>query len=407
MLHNSLPSSPIITKKTTKSDGDFTQPPSRSRVRTIKVNTVLTKAGKRAGTPFPYQFKTPLRLPQRIHPLTSVKSSPVKVNEKTFLSEGHKDLKDLKVEQTEVKVKVDPLGINAENVDTEERKYVKILTSSCVASVQKKSDESEKNPSQATVVMSNQVKQKIWFNNQGSGEEDNDEGYVTPYILAQETKDFGSEKEIDTKEIEIMKGKRRFFDKTPMYLPNKKVKKNQEFFQDSVRLYDKSRKEHIRFRLFKDKDLGNNRYIQTTLKESKIDDDCPTDSEQMELAKKHIIKQLKQSMECQTPRNTPESLPRLSSSIGSRLDSSKFMMSQNLSEIGSTSSFYIRSHDDDFTIDFKNFSQQEKKRVVKRLSYDDDNSLMMMLNSQEGGFISEPESGSEKSKEIIYFDMLN
>jgi len=397
MLNNSLPSSPIITKKTTKSDGDFTQPPSRSRVRTIKVNTVLTKAGKRAGTPIPYQFKTPLRLTQRIHPLTSARPSPVKANEKIVLSEGHKGLKDLKAEQTEVKVKADSLGINAENVDTEERKYVKILTSS---SVQKKSDESEKNPSQATVVLSNQVQQKIWFDNQESGEED--EGYVTPYILAQEPREIGSEKEIEMKmkAVEIMKGKRRFFDKTPMYLPNKRVKKNQEFFQDSVRLYDKTRKEHIRFRLFKDKDLGNNKFVQTTLKESKIDDDCPTDNEQMELAKKHIVKQLKQSMECQTPKNTPESLPRLGSSIGSRLNSS-----EGFSEIGNTSSFYIRS-DDDFSMDFnRKFSQRQgHKRVVKKLSYDDD-SLIMMFNSQ--GIDSRSGSGSEKSKEIIYFDMLN
>mgnify|MGYP006976750866 CR=1 FL=1 len=93
--------------------------------------------------------------------------------------------------------------------------------------------------------------------------------------------------------------KRWLFEKTPLYLPNKKVKKTKTFFQEKMFVLDKKLNQKIEFRLFKDSDLGIGKLFQNTLKESTIDDDCQTDSEQLALAQNYVKKQLREAIDHQ------------------------------------------------------------------------------------------------------------
>lgn len=84
----------------------------------------------------------------------------------------------------------------------------------------------------------------------------------------------------------------------PLYTANKRVKMNKSHYKGSVELLDKLRDQTLEFRVFKDRDLGNTKAIQNRIRYTggKADDDCPTDSEQIEYAKEHGEKDLQEAL---------------------------------------------------------------------------------------------------------------
>eukprot|EP01017_Pseudomicrothorax_dubius_P041530 TRINITY_DN6654_c0_g2_i3.p1 TRINITY_DN6654_c0_g2~~TRINITY_DN6654_c0_g2_i3.p1 ORF type:complete len:230 (+),score=53.51 TRINITY_DN6654_c0_g2_i3:156-845(+) len=58
------------------------------------------------------------------------------------------------------------------------------------------------------------------------------------------------------------------YENTPMYVPTKRMKPNHPHYMSRVKLLDKQRQDHVVFRVFRDHELGNNYFIQTTLKDT-------------------------------------------------------------------------------------------------------------------------------------------
>lgn len=285
----------------------------------------------------PAEMKTPLKSMHQNDKYTFAKESLRKTEPitSTLLLDS---------EHTEVKSKPDFRTIQADQNETETRKYYRLIGSA----------EAETSDTRKSI--------KVQHSSQSS--ENSDPTVVRSLILSQETSKRNSQKAPTHIMISKRRRSRVIFDKSPLYFPSKKVKNDSEFYNDTLEVFDKLKKQHVKFRLFKDKDLGYSRAVQNTVRASKVDDDCPTDSEQMELAKKHVQKQLRQAIEMQEFWSSKSSSFSSTSRFSSYGPTSRGISSYVPNSSFSTDTFSESGASDDTTT-----QSQEFDNVVKKLSY--------------------------------------
>jgi hypothetical protein len=246
----------------------------------LKEQETLDHNKKADGVISSESFNTPFRLTQAI--ATSLPKTD-EVELRNNLIEYDENASG----QTEMKFKTHKRILLAEQTETEERKYYKL----------KRSGETKINSQRALHVSNSfskeQASQKT-IPSQGQQDDVQSQSYHSQRHrtgLASKTK---------RKDMESMYLKE--------YVPNNRFKPDTEYryFQEKVELYDKLTKDFVQFRVFKESDLCNNRLIQGLLKDADADDDCQTDTEQLELATNHVNKQLKKALDFQNNNVTED-----------------------------------------------------------------------------------------------------
>ena len=231
------------------------------------------------------------------------------------------------VEQTEKKSQSNVRQIRIENLETGARRYLKLLDSTKTHESSQHNNEDAKN-----------------LDVEHKKEQDYHPTTTTFTKKANsETLPKNDDSSQRSSEEYINQKKRKLFNETPMYVANKKLKYTSNFFRGNIKLYDKLTENFIDFRVFRESDLGHGKILQATLKDTKIDDDCPTDDDQIELAVKHVRKQLFQAVRRQNS-NSESNSKTTSTSFNSRSfsvrDSNQGYYSAGLS---SEDSYYSRS----------------------------------------------------------------
>lgn len=150
-----------------------------------------------------------------------------------------------------------------------------------------------------------------------------------------------------------------------VYVPNKKFKPDTKYTPKKVELYDRLKKDSVEFRVFKESDLCHSRFIQGLLKDADADDDCQTDTEQLELARKHVNKQLKQAVQAQNIMVIED--PFLSST------SMRNLGRQSSQDLFSFGSYEVHSQSQNSMFEFANVSKSmgsdAATKVAKKISY--------------------------------------
>lgn len=217
-------------------------------------------------------FKTPIRLTRDM-----ATSLP-----KTDDVELRNDLTLYDVEttsgQTKVKIKTHERILLIKQTKTEERKYEKL----------KRSGETKMSKLKA---LSKGFGKEQDTQNTPPSQAQQDDGQSQPYHSQCRETGLISKRKNKRKNVGFMHLKE--------YVANKTLKSDTKYFQEKVELYDKIKKEFVEFRVFKESDLCHSKFIQGLLKETHMDDDCPTDIEQLEFAINFGNKQLKQALDLQ------------------------------------------------------------------------------------------------------------
>lgn len=153
----------------------------------------------------------------------------------------------------------------------------------------------------------------------------------------------------------------------PLYTQNKKVKMNKSYYKGSVELIDKLKEQTLEFRVFKDRDLGNTKAIQNKIRfpGSKADDDCPTDSEQIETARDQVKKELQEAL------YTEDVQVELSEKI--IVDESKALSSKSQTDVntGGTTSINLEALEFIPVASAQEVLDDADSNVVKNLSFND------------------------------------
>jgi len=288
-------------------------------------------------------YKTPIKMPHYSQSLLNNISTKLENNDNNS---------EEKIEQTEVKGRKDARLLQLKQNETEVKKISN--SRECENTTKNNNlDKSNSEASQSFIKTGSQNGNSLTYSN--------------------------NKLELDLEDLAKNKNLKRRSFVEKLYVPTKKIKRNQSFYKGSIQLYDKMLNEYLNFRVFKESDLGFNRIVQEKLRETKIDDDCPTDSEQMELACKHVQKQLRQGIDFQSSSSSsqPTSSPSLSDVI-----LNQYSFCETFSSFGKTSSFELKN--DDFTLSL--LESQKDKRIAKKLSY---RQLQSSLTSQEIKFPEE------------------
>lgn len=237
----------------------------------LKEQETLDHDKKADGVISSESFNTPFRLTQGL--ATSLpKTDEVKLRDHLVQYDetvsGH----------TEVKFKTHKRILLAEQTETEERKYYKL----------KRSGETKINSQRA---LSDSFRKEQASQKTIPSQAQQDDVQPEPYYSQCRRIRMASKSK--RKDMESMYLKE--------YVPNKRFKPDMEYryFQEKVELYDELTKDFVKFRVFKESDLCHNRLIQGLLKDADADDDCQTDTEQLELATNHVNKQLKRALDFQ------------------------------------------------------------------------------------------------------------
>ena len=315
---------------------------------------------KRLSTPLPIGYKTP------------IKASHFQQSYRSDESDSQ-----TKPEQTEAKAKKEGRQFHVEKVETEERKYSKITGSANLCD----NDLSRKSLSENNIKSAQALTKTVSQHKRPSPNASNEEQIIcqglTQRIPEPETKNL----------------KRGLFTETPLYVSNKRLKRKTSFYKGSIKLFDKLQGAYVNFRVFKESELGFHKVIQEKLRNTKIDDDCPTDSEQMELATQHVQKQLRQGIDMQKS-SSPS--PHFSSSSSSYSKDIQYSYSETFSSFGASSTSDLMSGK---TISNHSLclDSSKDKRIAKKLSYGNLENIDPMASQDFKSPERKPRSYIEKS----------
>ena len=306
-------------ERSTMSSNSQTSTQLRNSLKPSKERAFLDQNSQKSTSSTP-TLKTPLKTLQEPKPFTTVK--PI-FKDKSELKDNEKDLKDFSQEQRR----------KNELIKTSEKK-LKLCIDFSLTCPNEKSFSLPKNPPVSTTSSSS----------------------ICPKTPAIQACKKSFENEILKQETVNLKRKFALLDSPPLYKSNKRVKCSHKFYSGQIKLYNKLKKQHLKFRVFKDSDLGYNKQIQSSIQECRIDDDCPTDSEQIELAITHAKRELHDAIDLQTLENN----------LKNKTPSNPF-------------SSYTHSEDDDFT-DSKSFVSDDVSDYTmpsQRSSFFNDGSLVV------------------------------